>query len=124
MDKNLHEIPVTALYGVGGVKAKAYAAAGVNTLLDLLYFFPRAYEDRGSIKLLAETSPEYKSAVVMTVATEPKVANIKRGMSLLKFRAFDDAGVCEITYFNQNYLRDTFHTGGEFNINNFFKMIL
>ena len=114
MDKNLHEIPVTALYGVGGVKAKAYAAAGVHTLLDLLYFFPRAYEDRGNIKLLAETSPEYKSAVVMTVATEPKVANIKRGMSLLKFRAFDDSGVCDITYFNQNYLKDKFPIGSTF----------
>ena len=114
MDKNLHEIPVTALYGVGGVKAKAYAAAGVHTLLDLLYFFPRAYEDRGNIKLLAETSPEYKSAVVLTVATEPKVANIKRGMSLLKFRAFDDSGVCDITYFNQNYLKDKFPIGSTF----------
>jgi len=113
-NKNLNEIPVTTLYGVGGVKAKAYAAAGVNSILDLLYYFPRAYEDRGNIKLLAETSPEYKSAVIMTVATEPKVANIKRGMSLLKFRAFDESGVCDITYFNQNYLKDKFPIGATF----------
>ena len=113
-NKNLNEIPVTALYGVGGVKAKAYAAAGVHSILDLLYYFPRAYEDRGNIKLLAETAPEYKSAVVLTVATEPKVANIKRGMSLLKFRAFDDSGVCDITYFNQNYYKDKFPIGSTF----------
>ena len=114
MNKNLNEIPVTALYGVGGVKAKAYAAAGVHSLLDLLYYFPRAYEDRGNIKLLAEAEPEHKTAVVMTVATEPRVANIKRGMSLLKFRAFDESGVCEITYFNQNYLKDKFPIGSVF----------
>ena len=112
--KNLHEIPVTALHGVGNVKARAYAAAGVFSILDLLYYFPRAYEDRANIKLLAETSPEYKSAVVMTVATEPKIANIKRGMSLLKFRAFDESGVCEITYFNQNYLKEKFPIGSTF----------
>ena len=113
-NKNLHEIPVTALYGVGGVKAKAYAAAGVHSILDLLYYFPRAYENRGDIRQLADTSPEYKSAVVMTVATEPKVANIKRGMSLLKFRAFDESGICDITYFNQSYLKDKFPIGSTF----------
>ena len=114
MNKNLHEMPVTALYGVGGVKAKAYATAGVHSILDLLYYFPRAYENRGDIKLLEETSPEYRSAVVMTVATEPKIANIKRGMSLLKFRAFDESGICDITYFNQNYLKDKFSIGSTF----------
>ena len=113
-NNNLHETPVTALHGVGGVKAKAYAAAGVHSLLDLLYYFPRAYENRGDIKLLAEASPENKSAVVLTVATEPKIANIKRGMSLLKFRAFDESGVCEVTYFNQNYLKDKFPIGSTF----------
>lgn len=112
--QNLSETPVTTLYGVGGVKAKAYAAAGVCSILDLLYFFPRAYEDRGNIKLLAETSPDYKSAVVLTVATEPKIANIKRGMSLLKFRAFDESGICDVTYFNQNYLKDKFPIGSTF----------
>ena len=112
--KQLHEIPVTALYGVGGVKAKAYARAGVENILDLLYYFPRAYENRANITLLGESSAELKSALVMTVATEPKVARIKRGMSLLKFRAFDDSGVCEITYFNQDYLKDKFPIGSTF----------
>ena len=112
--KNLHEIPVTTLYGVGGVKAKAYASAGVCSILDLLYYFPRAYEDRANIKLLAEASPDYKSAVVLTVATEPKIANIKRGMSLLKFRAFDESGTCDVTYFNQNYFKDKFPVGSTF----------
>ena len=113
-NKNLNEIPVTALHGVGSVKAKAYAAAGVNSILDLLYYFPRAYEDRANIKLLSETIPDQKSAVVMTVATEPKIANIKRGMSLLKFRAFDDSATCEIVYFNQNYYKERFPIGSTF----------
>ncbi len=111
---NLANIPVTALSGVGKVKASAYEKAGVFNLLDLLYYFPRAYEDRGDIRLLAETLPEGKSAVVLTVGTEPKIANIKRGMSLLKFRAFDESGVCEVTYFNQNYFKDKFPVGSTF----------
>ena len=93
--KDLTKIPVSDLHGVGRVKAQAYASAGVHTLLDLLYFFPRAYENRANIVPLASTDPDGKSATVLTVATEPKIANIRRGMSLLKFRAFDESGICD-----------------------------
>ena len=112
--KQLHEIPVSSLHGVGRVKAQAYAAAGVHTLLDLLYYFPRAYENRANVLPLTATEDGAKCATVLTVATEPKIANIRRGMSLLKFRAFDDSGICDITYFNQNYLKDKFPIGSTF----------
>ncbi len=112
--KDLATIPVTSLHGIGRVKAQAYASAGVHTLLDLLYYFPRAYENRANIVPLSSTEPDGKYATVLTVATEPKIANIRRGMSLLKFRAFDESGVCDITYFNQNYLKDKFPIGSTF----------
>ena len=112
--KDLAQIPVSSLHGVGRVKAQAYASQGVLSLHDLLYFFPRAYENRANIVPLAAADPDLKCATVLTVATEPKIANIRRGMSLLKFRAFDDSGVCDITYFNQNYLKDKFPIGSTF----------
>lgn len=112
--EKLYEIPISRLRGVGQVKELAYAAAGVHSLLDLLYYFPRAYENRGHVVLLTDTSSEAKCATVLTVATEPRVHNIKRGMSLLKFRAFDESGSCDITYFNQSYLKDKFPIGSTF----------
>lgn len=112
--KSIHDIPVTELYGVGKAKAAAYAALGVQTVGELLYFFPRAYENRGNIIPLSLARSDIKNAIVMTVATEPKISLIRRGMSLLKLRAFDDSGSCEITYFNQNYLKDKFHIGDTF----------
>ena len=112
--KDLQEISVGTLSGVGKVKKQAYEKAGVYSILDLLYYFPRAYENRAYVKLLSETSPDEKCATVLTVATEPRIHNIRRGMSLLKFRAFDDSGVCDITYFNQNYLKEKFPIGSTF----------
>lgn len=110
----LNEIPISKLHGIGRVKAQAYAAAGVYSLLDLLYYFPRAYENRGNVIPLFATLPDSKCATVLTVATEPRIHNIRRGMSLLKFRAFDESGSCEITYFNQNYLKEKFPIGSTF----------
>ena len=108
------EKKITALSGVGAVKAKNYARLGIETIGQLLYHYPRGYEDRASIKLLSECATGEKSSLILVVATEPRVHMIRRGMSLLKFRAYDESGSCEITFFNQNYLKDSFVLGGEY----------
>jgi len=48
------------------------------------------------------------------VGTEPQVRLIRRGMSLVKFSAFDETGSCEITYFHMEYVKRTFHVGSVF----------
>ena len=107
--------PIKVLPGVGPAKAAAYAKMGVETLSDLIHRYPRAYENRGDIKLLSEAAlTGGKCAVVLTVGTEVKVTNIRRGMTLVKFRAYDDSGTAEITFFNQAFLKDKFPLGSEF----------
>ena len=102
------------LAGIGPARAKAYEKLGISTVSDLIYHFPRAYENRGAVKLLSECINGDKASVIMTVGTVPKKTMIRRGMELLKFTAFDESGVCEITYYNQNYLADKFPLGATF----------
>ena len=108
------EMKITALHGIGATRGNAYARMGVKTVGDLLHHFPRAYENRGDVRLLADCDNLSKHAVILTVSTAPRVALIRRGMSLLKFRAFDDSGVCEMIFFNQDYLKTTFPVGSTF----------
>lgn len=105
---------IKKLYGVGEVKAKAYAKMGVATVGDLLSHYPRGYENRGDVIPLCEADGLGKSAHILTVATEPKSVRLKNRMSLLKFRAYDDSGVCDITFFNQDFLKNTFPMGASF----------
>ena len=112
--ENLFDTPINSLHGVGAVRAKAYARLGIEKLYDLLFHFPRAYENRGDVKKLSECDGSSKSAVILTIATLPKIARIRRGMNLLKFRAYDESGMCEITYFNQDYLKTAFPLGASF----------
>ncbi len=106
--------PITTLTGVGESRKKAYARLGIYTIKDLLYHFPRAFENRGDLRLLSDIRSGDTCATVLTVSTECRVSRVKRGMTLLKFRAFDDSGVCEITFFNQDYLRSAFPLGSTF----------
>ena len=110
----LSNAPVKVLQGIGPARARSYQKLGINTVSDLVYHFPRAYENRGATKLLSECAHGEKASVVMTVGTVPKKTMIRRGMTLLKFTAFDESGTCEVTYYNQNYLADKFPLGSEF----------
>lgn len=110
----LSNAPIKVLQGIGPARAKAYEKLGISTVSDLLYHFPRAYENRGDIKLLSECVPGEKAAVVMVIGTVPKKTMIRRGMVLLRFTAFDESGTCEITFYNQNYLADKFPLGATF----------
>ncbi len=105
---------IKKLYGVGPARAEAYRRLGVETVEELLLHFPRSYEDRGNLRLLGEVDGQGKAALLLTVATEPTSARIRGRMTLLKFRAYDDSGVCEITYFNQEFLKHVFAPGATF----------
>lgn len=105
------ESPVTVLDGVGRTRAEYYAKLGIYTLGDLIAHYPRAYENRGDVCLLAQSRTDGKSSVILTVATEPRVVRLRSHKSFLKFRAFDDSGSCEIVYFNQDYLKSQFPVG-------------
>ena len=105
---------VKVLQGVGPARQKAYEKLGIKTVSDLIYHFPRAYENRGDVKLLSECVLGEKSSVVLVIGTAPKKMMIKRGMVLLRFTAYDESGSCEITFYNQNYLADKFPLGAEF----------
>ncbi len=113
-EANTLDSSIRRLYGIGEVKAKAYSRLGVYTVGDLLLHYPRGYENRGDVRLLCDTAEDSKASVILTVATQPRAAKIKKFMSLLKFKAFDDSGSCEITFFNQDYLKNSFPVGASF----------
>lgn len=106
--------PVTVLSGVGPAKAAAYSKAGIETLEDLLLHIPRNYENRGDVRPLSEARTDGgKTAVVLTVATQPQAARLKGKLTVIKFRAFDESGSCELVFFNMPFLRQLITVGSE-----------
>ena len=106
--------PVSALSGVGKVRASQLEKLGIKTLGDLIYYFPRAFEKRGDIRPLSAFDPDRSCAYLLTVATKVSQANIRRGLTISKFRAFDESGSVEITFFNSPFVKDVFQVGSTF----------
>ncbi len=107
---------VSVLHGVGIQKAKQLSRLGIETIRDLLYFFPRAYERRGDIRLLSHAQEDESCAFMLTVGTRVSTAKIRRGYSISKFRAFDESGSVEVMFFNAPFVKDVFHPGTTFRI--------
>ena len=71
MRSSLSELTLSIrfLRGVGEKRAQAFARLGVFTVEDLLFFFPRRYEDRRTLTPLGDLRPDTFSAVVAEVAS-------------------------------------------------------
>lgn len=102
---------VRYLKGIGEKKAQALNKLGVFSLYDLISYFPRRYEDRSKYCPIALATPDEPVCICAIVADTPHLVRIRRGMELVKFRAVDDTGSVDITYFNQSYVKDQFVRG-------------
>ena len=114
MERKKMQRPIIELSGVGKATEKRLAKLGIKTLYDLVYMFPRAYENRGNIRPLSRFDPNCKCAFLLTVASDVKTSLIRKGLTVSKFRAFDDSGSCEVVFFNSPYIKDVFVVGAEF----------
>lgn len=120
MTENKTNKTVGVLRGIGESRLAALSKMGVETLGELLSHYPRAYQNRGDTKTLAEIRDKLNEgcdgpfSVVLTVSCEPTTVMPRRGMFITKVRVFDETGAAEAVYFNQQYVRDIMHTGAEF----------
>ena len=102
---------VRFIKGIGEKKAQAFGKLGVFSLYDLVSYFPSRYEDRTKFFPVA-AAPEGEGVCIRAlVADMPRLVRVRRGMELVKFRAVDESGSVDITYFNQNYIKDQLSRG-------------
>ncbi len=97
--------------GVGEQRAKALSKLGVTDLGSLLRCFPRAYEDRSTLRPISMCAPDETVCVLGMVAAEPVLSRVRKGMELLKFRIVDESGAVDVTFFNQSYYKSQLRRG-------------
>jgi ATP-dependent DNA helicase RecG len=102
---------VRYIKGVGQAREKAFSKLGVHTLLDLVSYFPRAYEDRTAFCEIGDLKIGQTVCVRAMAAESPRLSHIRKGLDLLKFRAVDNTGTLDITFFNQSFLKNKIAEG-------------
>ena len=92
------------LKGVGEARARLFAKVGVETIYDLLTYFPRTYEDRTRIVEICDLEVDTPACFTAMVVSSPRTARLRKGLELTKVTVADDSGKLNLTFFNQSYL--------------------
>jgi len=104
---------VQFIKGVGPRWAERLSKLGIKTVRDLLYYFPREYEDRSQISQIKYTAVgEQANFKVEVLKTEYQ--KIRYNLDLLRVTFSDGTDVVNGIWYNQSYLREQFEKGDQY----------
>jgi ATP-dependent DNA helicase RecG len=97
------DAPLTVLDGVGPSMADKLARLGLATVGDLLYFFPRRYDDYRQMLPLNRLEPYQQVTIVGTIQSIHQ--RVGRGKTTIQaLRISDGTGYLDLNFFNQPWL--------------------
>lgn len=102
------------LKGVGSARAKAFSKLGIRTVEDLLYFFPRGYEDRSVTKNIDDCEAEETVCLCITVSSAVHETRIRKNMAVYTMTISDETGSMNAVWYNNRFVKNVFSPGGEF----------
>jgi ATP-dependent DNA helicase RecG len=100
------QMPLQFLKGVGPRKAADLKKAGLNTVEDLLFRFPRRYEDRSRMQKIISLRPGMTAAISGTVLNAGLAHTRRPGFRLFSALVQDESGQVQAVWPNQAFLKD------------------
>lgn len=99
--------------GLGEKTLDKLRSMGIETLYDLIYYFPRAYEDRTNFKdIINLRQDEYAVVKGRIVGIENRKLGYRKNIT--KARVSDPTGFLEIVWFNMPHLKYSLKVGEEY----------
>lgn len=108
------EKEIQYIKGVGPNRAALLQKLGINTLEDLITYYPREYEDRSKPKMIASLIDGEEALIEAMVVSRMSEQRIRKKMTIYKLIVRDETGTCILTWFNQNYLKNKFILGQKY----------
>lgn len=105
--------PVTDLKGVGPSRARALQRLGIEFVRDILFHFPRKYEDFSTVTPIAdlEVGKQMTALGIVVSIKENKGFYGKRRLLRIYVDIDDGTGILHITWFNLQFLQNKLPVG-------------
>ena len=101
--------------GVGAKRAALFARLGVETLEDLIRFYPRAYKDWSDIQPIAQTQCGETACIKATcIQSVQHFVSPKSGIKVFSTRVSDNESTMEITIFNNVFAASKLEFGKDY----------
>ncbi|MDU3335488.1 ATP-dependent DNA helicase RecG [Paraclostridium bifermentans] len=96
--------------GIGPKRANKLSKLGIFTVSDLLFYFPRQYEDRNNLRKIFELKDEEK-VTIRAIVSSIETSNVRKGLVITKVGVRDETGFARLVFFNQEYISSTLRKG-------------
>lgn len=96
-------IELTSIKGIGPRRAELLGKLGLASFYDLLYFAPRDYKDYSRCERVGDCVHGQDAAVCVHIDQEPKLARVRKGLSVVTAQASDGKEKLNLVWFNQPY---------------------
>lgn len=103
--------PIRYLKGVGEARERALLRMGIKTVEDLLFFFPRRYEDRRNMTLLSSLTPNTYAAVIAKVISIETYPTHRKGLNVTSVLLSDGSSTVRAVWFNRPHLKKVITAG-------------
>lgn len=100
--------PITELHGVGATLAERLARLGITTVDNLLWHFPRRWEDFSKVIAIKDMTPGAVTFRGKIEQISSRRAQRNRRLSVTEAVISDDTGTIKAIWFNQGFLAKSF----------------
>ena len=108
---SISAVSVSGLPGVGSRRAQVLTSAGLSSVEDLIYYFPRRYLDRSTLVTIRDLGM-HAGSVVTVMGTIGSVRTVPGRRKRLVVTMRDDGGSMELVFFQGiSYWQKTFAAG-------------
>jgi len=112
--QRINQISVHFIKGIGPKRLSIFQKQGINTVEDLLYYFPKRYEDRSNfIKISQLKEGQYYTVKAKVLARGERSSFRRKNFKILEVVVSDSTANLYCVWFNQPYLKDYFKPGQE-----------
>ncbi|MCH1514190.1 MAG: ATP-dependent DNA helicase RecG [Acidimicrobiales bacterium] len=108
--KELEDRPLTDLHGVGKQTSASLSKVGINTILDLISYYPRRYIDR-SKEATVDSLQTNEEGMVLVNIEKVRSRRMRSRKTLVEVTASDVTGSLKLVFFNQPWREKQLNQG-------------
>lgn len=112
---NIFNTPLSVLNGVGPKRCETLAGLGIESIYDLIYFFPSGYEDRRSFSEIENIRDGDEVCIKATLKTSVRSVRIRKNLLISNCIIFDETGEIMVVWYNQKFIEKQLVKGNEYN---------
>ncbi len=104
---------IKTIKGVGEARASLLEKVGINTIGDLLNYYPRTYDDRGNVEDISDLDENRRYSIRATVYG--KLMSFKKGgLTISRVDCVDESGIISLIFYNRDYVKNVLKDGQTF----------